>query len=685
MRPAMQPGVYCVDAHDGAYVVTPVGPLRLTGRSSAGWIRQVAPFLDGRATLADLVAELSPQRAAMVDQVVRTLHEAGAVRDLDASDPHGGTGAPLTADELREYAPELAYLSYLVPLPAPAHARHRDHVMLLVGWGPLLAPLLAAAVHSGLREVRVVAPPEQVAGLPEPALRDRNQRVSYLPTAGHADLRDPTRVHGLLSEVDLVLHAVGTEQPTGVVEGACAAAGIPLAQAVVAGGQIWLLPVSGAGDPGWSAAARRLATAPEPATAAAGGATDLAALTAAAARLIQDVYRFTSGAAPTGPRTHVVRAATTGYHQQRHRFVPHPFALPAAPTEGADLPTRVAALAGADRLVEDDFSRRAVQCLDPWLGLFSLTDNDWGQVPLQVCEAVVADPAGWLPSASRPRMSGSGFTHQAARCEAGLRALARYASLMVDPRRLVDPGTHRQLTTDTAADPRPGAALGVEVDAPQRVHAVPATSAFPVLTAPSTDLPVGVGAGYDWGEALTAGLVSHARALAVSALRRTTVTTYPLVDLTKAGDLLDEAGQRCRRLLDERDELPDCYDATHPAGVPTFAFCRGHATICVIGGATAGAALGDGLRRVLLSAQEKINGDVGYGPSPGPPLPAPRRGTLPEPVSRGREPRTPAQIAAELRRLGLVAVAVPLDHDPGVTAILPHLVQVVLVGGDGDA
>lgn len=695
MRPRLRPDVYCTAVDGGAHLLTPAGPVRLTGASIAAWIQRLTPYLDGRATLAELTASLSLPRRAMVEQVVTTLHRAGVVRDLGEAipDPEDVPGA-LTPAESREYAPELGYLGYFVDRSAEAFARYRNRPALLVGSGALLGPLLAAGLWSGLRQLRVVATADALAGLAAAPRRDPAQRVTY-----HA-VADPTRpgqvaqAARLLAGAGLVLQAAGPDQPVGALERACAAADVPLAQAVVTGDEIWLVPPGGHGrrlpSPGWSAAARRLATAPDPGGPAADpaaqdgpvpGAPDPAALAAAAARLVQAGFRALTGVAEPD-RAHLVRVSPDGDGSERHRFLPHPFALPAAPTAAADLPERVAGLSAGPRLSEEEFSQRAVRCLGQRLGLFAFPDNEWEQVPLQVTEAVVADPAGWLPAGSRPRTVGSGFTAQTARCESARRALARYATLLVDPRRLVDPRTRRPLTTDPDADPRPGAAWGYEVDAPDRVRPVPARSAFPVLADPSPELPVGVGAGYDWAEAVTAALASHAQALAVAGIGRAT-TAYPPVDLAAAAGLLDGIGERCRRLLTDLGELPECYDLTGPLGVPVFGFCRGTATVAVAAGGTAGAALADGLRRVLLAVQARAHDQPDYAPPPGPPLPAGLRGGASRHAGwPDSGPAPPERVAARLRAAGRVAVAVPLDHDPEVAGVLPYLVQVVIVPGD---
>jgi hypothetical protein len=685
MRPAIRPDVYCAATHYGAFILTPPGPVRLTGASIAAWIAGLAPYLDGRSTLAELTASLSQQRREMVQQVVNSLHQAGVVRDLDrdgagtGAAPAPGDTGPLTVAEVDEYAAEIGYLGHFLDSCADAFAGYRAVPALVVGSGPLLGPLVSAALRSGIRQLRVAATSAVLAELAEPSLRDPAQQLTY-----HAvtDLQAGPEVAELVADAGLVLHAAETGADTGVLEQVCAAAGVWLAQAVTTDREVWLVPV-GTDPAGWSAVAGRLATAPgHPAPEPPGQVPadpDPAELLAAATRLVQGGFQALTGVAEPGPRTHLIRVPRVGWAPQRHRFVPHPHALPVVPTAAAALPERVAALAAGARLTEQEFSRRAVRCLDPRLGLFTFPDNDWEQLPLQVCEAVVADPVGWLPAGSPPRTVGSGFTEQAARCEAALRALARYATLMVDPRRLVDPWSHGQFAATPTADPQPAAVWGYEVDAADRVRLVPATRAFPVLTGPSPDPPVGVGAGYDWAEAVTSALVSHALAQTLATLGHA-ASPYPRVDLATAA-IQEEPGERCRWLLTELGELPVCVDLTGPLGVPTFGFCQGGTTVAVTAGATAEVALSDGLRCVLRAMQARIHGQPGYSPRPAPPIPARLLGEAPRTHRPHPEPVTPQRLAARVRATGRVAVAVPLDHDQAVTDILPYLVQVVVVDG----
>ena len=80
---------------------------------------------------------------------------------------------------------------------------------------------------------------------------------------------------------------------------------------------------------------------------------------------------------------------------------------------------------------------------------------------------------------------------------------------------------------------------------------------------------------------------------------------------------------------------------------------------------------------MLLWHQARANREPAYAPAPVPPLP--RRGRLSRAAACPAWSADERTVVARLAQLGWTAMAVPLDHDPGVTAgIMPYLVNVVL-------
>src|SRR5262249_41533406 len=129
---------------------------------------------------------------------------------------------------------------------------------------------------------------------------------------------------------------------------------------------------------------------------------------------------------------------------------PHPFSLAVSRPDLASLLAAVRRLGEGGRVDAEEFSQRAVACLQPRLGVLGeVTERDFTQVPLAVSQVQVSDPVLLLGAdAPLPVAVGADLSLAQARRAAVLRGLALYASLMVDPRRLQ--------VSRGAADPRTG-------------------------------------------------------------------------------------------------------------------------------------------------------------------------------------------------------------------------------------
>ena len=136
-------------------------------------------------------------------------------------------------------------------------------------------------------------------------------------------------------------------------------------------------------------------------------------------------------------------------------------------------------------------------------------------------------------------------------------------------------------------------------------------------------------------------------------------------------------GSRYRSMVKTAGGTLDVYDVTGSPRVPTLAFCLDGVTVAYASGFSFGEALRDGLAEVLLWHQAQANREDDYAPARV--LPLPERGRLSRVAACPAWSTDEATTAARLARLGWTAVAVPLDHDPEVTAsIMPYLVNVVL-------
>jgi hypothetical protein len=328
--------------------------------------------------------------------------------------------------------------------------------------------------------------------------------------------------------------------------------------------------------------------------------------------------------------------------------------------------------------------------LQPRLGVLDeVTERDFAQMPLAVSQVQVSDPVRLLGArVPLPVVTGVDLSLTQARRAAVLRGLATYGSLMVDPRRLhvardaVDPRTgdpDEDLASLLAGDWY-GFAWGHGL-ADGRPCEISAVDVFPALrpVGSTYEPPVGAAAGYDWAEAVRTGLLSRCRQLTVAELTDGRRPATP-VDWTQVS--LDGPGDRYGAMVKIIGQRLDVYDVTGSPGVPTLAFSLDGTTVAYASGLSFGAALRDGLGEVLLAYQANTNRDTGYAPARVPALPSPP----PSRQARGASRLAPCPdwstdeeaMLVRLRQLGWTAVAVPLDHDPAVTDIMPYLVVIVL-------
>ena len=412
-----------------------------------------------------------------------------------------------------------------------------------------------------------------------------------------------------------------------------------------------------------------------------------AASTVAANQLIREVMRQLSGTAMSAEPARMVRVDLRSLNHKNHPFLPHPFSLAATRQDRAGLAAAVGRLREGERLEPEEFSGRMTACLEPRLGVLSeVTEQDFAQVPLAVAQVRVSDPVRLLdPGVPLPVVTGAGLSLAEARRAAVLRGLAVYGSLMVDPRRLHVPGDAPGLTGDPAEDLaalRAGQWSGFVWGyglADERPHAVAAETVFPALRGgrPGNAPPPGIAAGHAWVEAVRGGLVGQCLRLTLNELdagqRR-----FTAIEWTEGA--LDAAGRRYRSMASVLRERLEVYDVTGSPRVPTLAFRLDGVTVAYASGFSFGDALRDGLAEVLLFYQAQGDGEAPYAPAPVPPIP--EHGCVPGITACPAWSIDAAGAAAQLAHLGWSVVAVPLDHDPSVTAsVLPYLVNVVVARG----
>jgi hypothetical protein len=439
--------------------------------------------------------------------------------------------------------------------------------VVLIGVEPMLWPLVRAAKRAGLRNITVMSP-EASADLP----------------AG----------------TELVLYA-GDGPAALPLSRACAQRAIPFGMMVHTGDATWLLP-PGAAE--WEDVWRRLGTPPAPAGVPVGG---------AAAQLVQAAL---AGVVPPPDRGRVVRIEQGTWTTTWHTCLPY---------QAANSPREMSfqQLRAAEPIDEAAFLRRIEPCHDDYLGLFTLTEAEGPQMPLNVCRAV--------PKDGGPAEVGVGFGADAARCDAAFKALTGWAMRAVS-----------------------GSVRAYEIDDPERVRLLSVTSA-----------DAGLAAGTSWDQAVDRGLADQCLRMTLAELPS---RSQPFARIDLAAADLGEEGGRCRDILSRLGELPDMYDVTGSLGVPVVACCVGSVTVGYFSALNPAEALGEGLKAALLHLQS-----AGYGVSE--PLPERLRGSWP----RTSIPATDrGAVASRLRARGRVALAVPLHHDPTVAEIMPYLARVVV-------
>jgi hypothetical protein len=162
--------------------------------------------------------------------------------------------------------------------------------------------VVEAALRAGLRELTVMATPgEPVDARRHQEIlevfreRDPRQRLASMPCPPRLD----AGADGVVAGFAVVVHAADVHAPglAAALDRACAARGRLLAQATVAGGRGWLMPLPAAGEREcWTCAWRGVA----PATGSTGGSPPAAGAALLANLALFAVFERSTGAAPPG-------------------------------------------------------------------------------------------------------------------------------------------------------------------------------------------------------------------------------------------------------------------------------------------------------------------------------------------------------------------------------------------------
>ncbi|MBC2901992.1 hypothetical protein [Streptomyces cupreus] len=193
-------------------------------------------------------------------------------------------------------------------------------------------------------------------------------------------------------------------------------------------------------------------------------------------------------------------------------------------------------------------------------------------------------------------------------------------------------------------------------------------AAYAVRSGTGEALPVGTAAGATRDAAVEGALLDLC-------LRRLLGAAVPEEESPLALDDLEltVGAGRFRDLLLTTGEELSAYALRAPAGVTAYAFRLGDAETGLVErgvGFAPGEAAESGLGRLLLAHQAHSHGQTEYVPSPAV--------ALWTSAEADAAPERYGPLVEALRADGLDPVVVPLDQDPAVHAVLPHIVRVVL-------
>ncbi len=703
MRPKLRGDTLYVPTSEGVYLRNNRSVLTIPGKQVYQWVERLAPYLDGSHTLIELTDGLSADRQQMVHQLVELLAEKEFIKDVSDDRPH-----TLSPAELHAYASEIAFIDYFCDSAAHRFQSFRERRIVAVGSGLTLTALVQANLHVGVRNVHVLITPECATEqgrhweyLEVARRRDPDQCLTEETVTGWDG--DEEAVRAALEPFDAVLHV--SDRPmlarARMLDRVCLAEGKVFIQAVVVGDHAWVGPLASPDEPaksvGWESAWRRLQATRTGSAAqrrAVAFVDDPAApvselLTAPTAALVAnqcsfEVFKHLTGIPSVETRSRMLDVDLEALQTQSHRFVPHPSGLAlrrAAEPSAEAFVDSIRLLERGAPLDEEAFSQQVPACFDDALGLFtSVDEGDWHQLPLHLSRIAISNPA-LLPDPGDPITAvGVGTYLGMARRRAMQRACEIYAASIVDERRFVHANGEGARVWGTPPGPL---VWGYELTRNQP-RLVPAASVFPTLRGlvPSAATAPWIASGFSWAEALAKALVSVCQTLTVAELD-SGGGPFPRVDLEAVP--LDEQGARYWRILQATGVPVAAYEVTGALEVPSFAFCVGDHTVAWSTEVDARDALRVGLEQTLAYEQARANNQPAYAPGKVFDLPQRSRGsqvTAPQvnPAINGSAGWSDRQrwLTDALARHGQRVVAVPLDHDPAVTDILPYIVNLVV-------
>jgi putative thiazole-containing bacteriocin maturation protein len=685
MRPKLRGDTFYLPTTDGIYFRNNKQELTLKGQDLYQWFEALEPYLNGEYTLGSITEDLEPGQQAILRDIVEALLAHGFLKDLSHDQPH-----TLDERELATYAAEIAFIDSFRDSAAATFERFRAQRVLIIGSGLTALALVHATLQAGIGNITVWITDECETYTPR-LLAYREQSQQRDPRQALFEQRAPDwQSEEVLREAllpfDVVLHCSDRlmVQRALTLNKLCFTLQKPLFQALIFDDQALIGPLVTSGLQGcWECAWRRWLSALD--SDEQNGSRDpwcndlttpvspLLGLPTAAtvANILSfECFKYLTGAGSCEISGKVLQFALETLRCQSHTFLPHPLCRvcqhPSPLTETAFL-ERIHALEEQEALAEEIFSQIALACFDPSLGIFPfVVEDDLVQMPLNVSRLTVSAPMDPELPQKILAVTSAGLGFEATRRALTLQGCALYAARLVDQRRLTSNTSERE-------------AWAYDLRARQ-AHLLPATQAYPIADlAPTSPFPPGVSAGLSWAEACARGLLDHCLAFTFQEFLEGKVCR---TELSLDESMFDAQGKYLHTLVKQSGQLLHISTVNGTLQVPTLAFCIGNETVVYTAHFDMTQALNEGLACIVQHLQARQEEQPEYALPATPYLSPALRGVpgLPSAGSAFAGWQEGLDWLVEVfHRQHWRVLALPLDHDPALTAILPFLVRILLV------
>lgn len=395
-------------------------------------------------------------------------------------------------------------------------------------------------------------------------------------------------------------------------------------------------------------------------------------MTIAAKQIAHNILRPSRARPPAGAVAFLDRRTL---RTSTHNVTVHPYDVPANQRTQDESRRDRLELQNGPPLCRPELTERWQLLSDERFGAFAdLDDTNFRQLPLKVTLARMSDPCRLLSAPSA--VAGVGIDRESARERAILQALAAYASMVVDPRLLVDQNGTFLGPRDGDAARLLGPVRGGSLDAFARAidltdgreRLLPAQLAFPVLQTPEpTRTPCGTSAAPDWLQALTHGLVQHCVRLTVTGPSSRARQASALA----AEDFDQDSGVQFLAAMVKAAGIDlSLHDITGPAGIPVVA-CTSASEKTVYGG---GAHLVEAVREALTAALFRYQ--LRCDPTLKAAISTATTAIWTNPASPAS--LNPDRLVTALTSLGYTPSFLALDHDRAIHQTFPYVLRVIL-------